>query len=346
MNQIALKVIPALLVGCTVILKPSEQTPLSALLFAKLIHEAGFPKGVFQLVNGYGSNHVGEWLASHSDIDMISFTGSTRGGREVSLAAASTLKRVSLEMGGKGANIIFDDIIEDGDMNEFRTVIEDGVWNVMSNSGQTCNAPTRMLVPEEYWDHALKIAKEEVESIQVGSAHVEGDDHIGPVVSGVQYNRIQEFIQSGIDEGATLLIGGLDKPPISNDDKLHQLQQHYESGYYVRPTIFTDCKPNMKIWKDEIFGPVLCLTKYTSEEEAVALANDSKYGLTNYVHTYDNERQLRLARKLESGMIEFNSVSLSGSTPFGGVKLSGNSREGGVWGLEDFCIVKSVSGLE
>mmetsp|Transcript_26452 Transcript_26452/g.56825 ORF Transcript_26452/g.56825 Transcript_26452/m.56825 type:complete len:430 (+) Transcript_26452:116-1405(+) len=205
MNQIALKVIPALLVGCTVILKPSEQTPLSALFFGQLMHMAGFPSGVFSLVNGYGPNHVGEWLASHTGIDMVSFTGSTRGGTQVSLAAASTSKRVSLEMGGKGANIIFDDLIPDDDSDDtddFEAAVENGVWQVMSNSGQTCNAPTRLMIPEQYWDYALAVAKETALEIQVGSAHVEGE-HIGPVVSKAQYDRIQNYIQSGIHQGAT-----------------------------------------------------------------------------------------------------------------------------------------------
>ena len=336
MNQIVLKVIPALLVGCTVILKPSEETPLSALLFGKLIHDAGFPKGAFQLVNGYGLNHVGEWLASHLDIDMISFTGSTRAGKEVSLAAASTLKRVSLEMGGKGANIIFDDWIETDDMDDFTSVIEEGVWDVMSNSGQSCDAPTRMLISKEHWEFALKVAKESALEIQVGSAHKEGE-HIGPVVSKTQYERIQKYIQAGIDEGATLLVGGLGKPILEKDE--------LREGYYVKPTIFANCSPSMTIWKEEIFGPVLCMTSYNSEEEAISLANDSQYGLTHYVHTYDRERRLRLAQKLQSGMVVINAVSLASAAPFGGVKQSGNSREGGLWGLEDFCIVKSVSGL-
>ena len=336
MNQIVLKVVPALLVGCAVILKPSEETPLSALLFGKLIHEAGFPKGTFQLVDGYGPDHVREWLACHPGIDMISFTGSTLGGKQVSLAAAPTLKRVSLEMGGKGANIIFDDLIEEsGDMDDFTSAIERGVWDVMSNSGQSCDAPTRMLIPKEHWDLALKVAKDTALEIEVGSAHKEGE-HIGPVVSKVQYERIQNYIRIGIDEGATLLVGGLGKP-FSEDEQ--------QEGFYVKPTIFADCKSDMTIWKDEIFGPVLCMTSFNSEEEAILLANDSPYGLTHYAHTYDRGRRLRLAQKLQSGMVVMNSVSLASAAPFGGVKQSGNSREGGLWGLEDFCIVKSVSGL-
>mmetsp|Transcript_11414 Transcript_11414/g.24342 ORF Transcript_11414/g.24342 Transcript_11414/m.24342 type:complete len:573 (-) Transcript_11414:162-1880(-) len=346
MNQIALKVIPALLVGCTVILKPSEETPLSALLFGKLIHMAGFPSGVFQLVNGYGPGHVGEWLASHPGIDMVSFTGSTRAGKQISATAAPTLKRVSLEMGGKGANIIFEDL---GDTDDFYEAIESGVESVMSNSGQTCNAPTRMLVPAKYWDYALEVAKEVAWEIEVDSAH-EGGDHIGPVVSETQYERIQSYIRSGIDEGATLLVGGLGKPTIEagediSDDSRRLLQRQYNDGYYVQPTIFANCSPEMTIWKEEIFGPVLCITKYDTEEEAIRLANDSPYGLTHYAQTYDKKRQKRLARKLQSGMVVINQVGLSGSSPFGGVKQSGNSREGGEWGLLDFCIVKAVSGL-
>lgn len=358
MNQIALKVIPALLVGCTVILKPSEQTPLSALFFGQLIDMAGFPAGVFQLVNGYGPNHVGEWLASHAGIDMVSFTGSTRGGKQVSLAAATTSKRVSLEMGGKGANIIFDDLIPEDDpedLEDFVEAVESNVWQIMSNSGQTCNAPTRLLVPEQYWELALDVAKHAALDVQVGSAHEEGE-HIGPVVSEAQYDRIQNYIQSGIDQGATLLVGGLGKPQYnpsvenddedsSDDESGEKLREHYQDGYYVQPTIFADCTPEMTIWREEIFGPVLCMTKFTTEKEAVELANDSPYGLTHYVHTYDKARRLRMAKRLQSGMIVMNQVGLASSAPFGGVKQSGNSREGGVWGLEDFCIVKAVSGM-
>jgi aldehyde dehydrogenase (NAD+) len=348
MYQILLKVIPALLVGCTVILKSSEQTPLSALLFGQLIATAGFPPGVFQLVNGYGPNHVGEWLASHPGIDMVSFTGSTRGGKQVSAAAAPTLKRVSLEMGGKGANIIFDLVEDGGDMHDFREAVESGVWGVMSNSGQSCDAPTRMLVHEKYWDFALHVAKEIALSVDVGSAHLEGE-HIGPVVSRVQYETIQSYIQSGIEEGAILLVGGLGKPTINTDasagDDKQKLQQHFDGGFYVRPTVFVNCKPDMKIWQEEIFGPVLCITKFSTEDDAVKLANDSMYGLTHYVHTYDKERRKRLAYKLQSGMVVMNQVELASAAPFGGVKQSGHNREGGLWGLEDFCVVKSISGL-
>ena len=238
-----------------------------------------------------------------------------------------------MEMGGKGANIIFDDLVkDDGNMDDFREVVESGVWEVMSNSGQSCDAPTRMFVPEKYYDIALEVAKETASSISVGLAHVEGE-HIGPVVSKAQYERIQSLIQSGIDEGATLLVGGLGKPAAADD------------GYYVRPTIFADCRLDMKIFKEEIFGPVLCITKFTTEEEAIKLANDSPYGLTHYAHTNDKDRRQRLAQKLQSGMIILNGVGLGPSAPFGGVKQSGNSREGGVWGLEDFCVVKAVSGI-
>jgi len=346
MNQITLKVIPALLVGCTVILKPSEQTPLSALLFGQLMHDAGFPPGVFQLVNGHGPNDVGEWLASHPNIDMVSFTGSTTAGREISLAAAATVKRVSLEMGGKGANIIFGDIISDDNMDDFEAAIDNGVWDVMSNSGQTCNAPTRMLIPKEHWDFALVVATNTAMQIQVGSAKEEGE-HIGPVVNKAQYERIQAYIQSGIDQGATLLVGGLGKPIKNDSDDIvqQQLQQHYQGGYYVKPTIFANCTPEMTIWTEEIFGPVLCMTSFETEEGAIKLANDSPYGLMHYAHTYDTQRRLRLAKKLQSGMIVFNQVWLASSAPFGGMKQSGNSREGGEWGLLDFCVVKAISGI-
>ncbi|KAL9187680.1 hypothetical protein ACHAXT_006058 [Thalassiosira profunda] len=344
MHQIILKVVPALLVGCTIVLKPSEESPLSALLFGQLIDRAGFPPGVFQLVNGYGPNHVGEWLASHPDVDMVSFTGSTRGGKQVSLAAAPTLKRVSLEMGGKGANIIFDDLIDgDGDLSDFWETVQTGVWNVMSNSGQSCDAPTRMLVPEDYYDVALKAAGEAAALIGVGSAHVNGE-HIGPVVSEAQYERIQSLIQSGIDEGARLVAGGLGKPAV--DDSGSPELEHFESGFYVRPTIFADCIPEMRVFQEEIFGPVLCITKFASTDEAIDLANNSPYGLTHYAHTYDRQRRIQLAIKLKSGMIVMNGVELSAGSPFGGVKQSGNSREGGLEGLKDFCNIKAVSGLK
>jgi len=255
MYQIVLKVVPALLVGCTVVLKPSEETPLSALLFGQLIHMAGFPPGVFQLVNGYGPAHVGEWLASHPGVDMVSFTGSSRGGREVSAAAAPTLKRVSLEMGGKGANLLFEDLLAD----EFREAVAAGVDAVMSNSGQTCDAPTRMLVPRHLWEVALDVARETALATRVRSAHATGD-HIGPVVSQAQYERIQSHIQAGIDQGATLLAGGLGRPTME-DGHGGGMQELDRDGYYVRPTVFADCTPEMTIWKEEIFGPVSSVSR-------------------------------------------------------------------------------------
>ena len=343
MSQVALKVIPALLVGCTVVLKPSEEAPLSALLFGQMIDAAGFPPGVFNLVNGYGRGHAGEWLSSHPGVDMVSFTGSTRAGREVSASAAPTLKRVSLEMGGKGANIIFDDVIgDDGDMSDFRSAVEEGVYDVMGNAGQTCNAPTRMLVPEEHWQYALDVARDAALATEVASSHDEGD-HIGPVVSLAQYERVQRYIRLGIEEGATLLVGGPGKPIAPDDDP--DLQRTYDTGYFVRPTVFANCTRTMTVWREEIFGPVLCVTPYSTEDEAVELANDTPYGLTNYAHTYDETRRRRLARALRSGMVVFNGVGQAPNAPFGGVGQSGNSREGGVWGLEDYCVAKSVSGI-
>ena len=326
MNQIALKVIPALAVGCTCVLKPSEIAPLSALLFAEMIHQAGFPPGVFNLVNGDGPG-VGTQLSSHEVVDMVSFTGSTRAGAAVTKAAADTFKRVSLELGGKGANILFADLGQ-----HLEEVVENGVYDCFGNSGQSCNAPTRMLVERSVYDAAVRKAKEVAESVQVKSAHEEGD-HLGPVVSEAQFETIQRYIQFGIDEGARLVIGGLGRPEGTN-----------QRGYYVRPTVFADCRNNMTIMREEIFGPVLCITPFDSEDEAIEIANDTPYGLTNYVHTVDLPRRRRLARALRSGMVEMNSAEGDDGSPFGGMKASGNGREGGIYGLEEFCEVKAVTG--
>ncbi|PCD76335.1 aldehyde dehydrogenase family protein [Pseudothioclava arenosa] len=322
MNQVTLKVIPALIAGCTMVLKPSEEAPLSSLLFAEFIHDAGVPAGVFNLVNGDGLG-VGTQLSTHPDIEMISFTGSTRAGKAISVAAAETLKRVCLELGGKGANLIFADADENA--------VKRGVQHCFQNSGQSCNAPTRMLVERSYYDRAVQIAQEVAEKTKVGNPREPGK-HIGPVVNKAQYEKIQGLIETGIKEGARLLAGGLGRPEGLN------------RGYYVRPTVFADCTPDMTVIREEIFGPVLSIMPFDSEEEAVALANDTPYGLTNYVQSGDGARRNRLARELRAGMIEMNGESRGAGAPFGGVGASGRAREGGHWGIEEFCDVKSISG--
>ena len=321
MNQVMLKVAPALAAGCTMVLKPAEQAPLSAVLLAEMIDAAGFPPGVFNLVNGDGAG-VGAHLTAHPDVNMDSFTGSTRAGVAISKAAADTVKRVSLELGGKGANIIFADADE--------KAVTRGVRHCFNNSGQSCNAPTRMLVERSIYDQAIETARAVAEKTEVGPADIEGRQ-IGPVVSETQFNKIQYLIKRGIDEHATLIAGGLERP-----DGLNR-------GHFVRPTIFADVTPEMTIWKEEIFGPVLTMTPFDSEEEAIALANDTPYGLTNYVQTADKSRARRLARGLRSGMVEMNGKFGAPGTPFGGMKQSGTGREGGVWGLEEFLEVKAVS---
>ena len=327
MNQVTLKVIPALAVGCTCILKPSEIAPLSSILFAEMIHQAGFPPGVFNLVNGDGDG-VGTQLSSHPDVDMVSFTGSTRAGALVSKAAADTFKRVSLELGGKGANIIF------ADAKNVDRAIENGVHHCFSNSGQSCNAPTRMLVERRIYAKALDIAKRVTENTVVGSAEDEGD-HLGPVASEDQYNKIQYYIGMGISEGARLVAGGLGRPDGTN-----------EQGFYVKPTVFADVTSSMAIMQDEIFGPVLCIMPFDTDEEALAIANDTPYGLTNYLHSENGPRRRWFARRLRSGMVEANGIGQDDGAPFGGMKASGNGREGGVYGLEEFCEVKAVTGWE
>lgn len=322
MNQVTLKAIPAIAAGCTMILKPSEIAPLSSIVFSEILHEAGCPAGVFNMVNGDGVG-VGSQLSAHPDVDMISFTGSTRAGIAISKAAADTLKRVTLELGGKGANLIF------ADANE--KAIKNGVLRVMNNSGQSCNAPTRMIVEESIYEKAVSIAAEVADSIKVSSGHEVGR-HIGPVVSEVQFDKIQNLINKGVEEGAKLVAGGPGRPEGLN------------RGYYVKPTVFADVTQNMTIYNEEIFGPVLSIMPFTNEDHAVELANDTNYGLTNYVQSEDNEKRNRVARRLRSGMVEMNGLPRSSGSPFGGYKQSGNGREGGIWGLEDFLEVKSVSG--
>jgi len=322
MNQVVLKVLPAMAAGCTMVLKPSEIAPLSSHLFAEMVDEAGFPPGVFNMVHGDGLG-VGSQLSCHLDVDMISFTGSTRAGVAITKAAANTVKRVALELGGKGANIIFADADE--------RAVRRGVRQCMGNTGQSCNAPTRMLVQRDIYDHSVKIADDVANSIAIARADRKGP-HLGPVVSEVQFNKIQGLIQVGIDEGAQLVAGGIGRPEGLN------------RGYFVRPTVFADVEPNMTIATEEIFGPVLSIIPFDSEEEALTIANDSVYGLTDYVQTTDPERAKRMARRLRAGMVEINGNSRGAGAPFGGTRQSGNGREGGVWGLEEFLEVKSVSG--
>ncbi|MEL6171173.1 MAG: aldehyde dehydrogenase family protein [Pseudomonadota bacterium] len=322
MNQVTLKVIAGLIAGCSMVLKPSEESPLSALLFAEAVDAAGVPKGVFNLVNGDGAG-AGTALTGHPDVDMVSFTGSSRAGKLISKNAADTLKRVSLELGGKGANLIFDDADE--------KAVKRGVLHCMNNSGQSCNAPTRMFVQRGSYDQAVETAAEVATSVKVGAASESGR-HIGPVVNEVQFNKIQDLIQKGIDEGARLIAGGTGRP-----DGLNR-------GFYVKPTIFADVNNDMTIAREEIFGPVLSIIPFDSEEDGLAMANDTTYGLTNYVQTQDADRAQRCARALRSGMVEMNGQGRGAGAPFGGMKQSGNGREGGKWGIEDFLEVKSVSG--
>ena len=322
MNQITLKVIAALVAGCTMVLKPSEESPLDAVLFAEMMDEAGFPPGVFNLVNGDGAG-VGGQLSAHADVDMISFTGSARAGRLISKTAADTLKRVSLELGGKGANLIFADADE--------KAVKRGVLHCMNNSGQSCNAPTRMLVQRDIYDRTVEAATEIANGVEVGSSHEEGR-HMGPVVNQVQFDKIQDLIQTGIDEGARLVAGGPGRP-----DGLNR-------GYFVRPTVFADVTNDMTIAREEIFGPVLSIMPFDTEEDGVRIANDTPYGLTNYVQTADGARANRVARALRSGMVEMNGKPRGPGAPFGGMKQSGHGREGGRWGIEDFLEVKAVSG--
>ena len=322
MNQVTLKVVPALLTGCTVVLKPSEVAPLSSLLFAEMIEEAGFPAGVFNLVNGDGPT-VGAALSAHPDVDMMSFTGSTRAGTAVAKAAIDGMKRTTLELGGKSPNLIF----ADADVEQ---AVRDGVLLCMSNTGQSCNAPTRMLVERSVYDQAVELAAETAASITVGPSDQPGP-HIGPLVSQTQYETVQHYIQIGVDEGATLVAGGLGKP------------EGLEVGYFARPTVFADVRNDMRIAQEEIFGPVLVIIPFDTEEEAVAMGNDSPYGLAGYVSTGDSARANRVARRLRAGMISVNSAGFAQGSPFGGYKLSGIGREGGTFGLDDYLEIKTIA---
>ncbi|RJF87802.1 aldehyde dehydrogenase family protein [Oleomonas cavernae] len=323
LNQIVCKVAPALAAGCTMVLKPSEIAPISGIVFAEIVDAIGLPKGVFNLVNGDGPS-VGQVIASHPDVDMVSFTGSTRAGIIVAKSAADTVKRVAQELGGKSANII----LPDADLAD---AVTQGVGACFGNSGQSCDAPTRMFVPAAAHAQALAVAKAAAETHKVGDPNAE-DTVLGPVVSQVQYDKIQRLIKSGIDEGATLVTGGLGRP-----DGLNR-------GYYVRPTIFGDVKHEMTISREEIFGPVLSILPYESEDEAIAKANDTVYGLAAYVQSKDLAHAREVARELRAGTVNINYPDWDTHSAFGGYKQSGNGREYADWGIHDFLELKSIVG--
>lgn len=322
-NQMTCKVAAALAAGCTMVLKPSEIAPFSAHIFAEILHDAGVPKGVFNLVDGDGPT-VGAAISKHPDIDMVSFTGSTRAGILVAKAAADSVKRVAQELGGKSANILLDD----ADLSE---AVASGVQQILMNSGQNCIAPSRMLVPAKLQDQVVELAKAAVENFPVGVPDAEGT-FVGPVVSEAQWNKIQGLIQLGIDDGATLVCGGTGKP------------EGLETGYYVKPTVFSDVSPDMTIANEEIFGPVLAIMPYDMEEDAIRIANETPYGLSGYVSSGDLDRARTVAAQLRTGMVHLNGAQLDINAPFGGYKQSGNGREWGAYGLEDFLEVKSVMG--
>lgn len=321
LNQVIAKVMPALAAGCTVVLKPSEVAPLTAFMFAQIIDQVGLPAGVFNLVTGHGPV-VGEALASHRDVDMISFTGSTRAGQRVSELAAKTIKRVTLELGGKSANIILDDA-------DFESAVRHGVSNCYFNSGQTCSALTRMLVPRDRHDEAVRIAKQVAQSFTVGDPHDE-KTKLGPLVSEAQYLRVRDYIRKGIEEGALLVTGGPESP------------EGLARGYFVRPTVFANVNPQMTIAQEEIFGPVLSIIPYEDENNAVQIANDTIYGLAGGVWSTNVDRAKRVARRLRVGQVEINGGQFNPFAPFGGYKQSGNGREFGIYGFEEYLEVKSM----
>ena len=323
MNQVACKVAPALATGCTMVLKPSEIAPLDACLFAEVLHEAGVPPGVFNLVNGDGPG-VGSALAAHPEVDMVSFTGSTRAGIQVAKNAADTVKRVCQELGGKSANILLDDA-------DFQKAVTRDVLGCFSNSGQSCNAPTRMLVPAARLEEVKAIARAAAAMVKEGDPQSEATT-MGPVVSKAQYEKIQRLIQAGIDEGAELLCGGTGKP------------EGLETGYYVKPTVFAGVRNDMTIAREEIFGPVLSILPYRDEEEAIRIANDTVYGLSGYVTSASIERARSVASRLRSGMVHLNDAPTDAAAPFGGYKQSGNGREWGEHGFHDFLETKAVMG--
>jgi aldehyde dehydrogenase (NAD+) len=325
MNQVAAKVIPALAAGCTMVLKPSEFSPFSAILWAKVMHEAKVPAGVFNLINGDGPN-VGAPLSSHKEVDMVSFTGSTRAGTEVAKSAAASVKRVHQELGGKSPNVLLEDA-------DFERAVTQSVLHVFQNSGQSCNAPTRMLVPASKLAEVEAIAKRVAEGVIVGDPASE-KTNLGPVVSKIQYERVESYISKGIAEGAKVVIGGAGRP------------EGLDKGYYVRPTIFSNVRNDMTIAREEIFGPVLCILPYDNEEQAVQIANDTPYGLAAYVWSQDNLHARRVGARIRAGQVTLNGASGTMNTPFGGFKMSGNGREYGEFGLRDFLEVKAVIGVD
>jgi aldehyde dehydrogenase (NAD+) len=323
LNQIACKVGPAIAAGCAMVLKPSEIAPISGIIFAEVMEAAGTPKGVFNLVNGTGPD-VGQVMAGHPDVDMVSFTGSTRAGIIVAKTAADTVKRVAQELGGKSPNIILPDA-------EFEKAVADGVTACFGNSGQSCDAPTRMLVPTERHDEALRIAKVAAEKLKIGDPRAEGID-LGPVVSQTQYDKIQRLIEAGIKEGATLVTGGPGRPEDLN------------RGYYIRPTVFGHVTNDMTIAREEIFGPVLSILPYESEEQAIEIANDTPYGLAAYVQSGDIRHARKVAARLRAGSVFVNYPEWDLFAPFGGYKQSGNGREYADWGIHDFLEIKGIVG--
>lgn len=321
-NQVVCKVAPALATGCTMVLKPSELAPLSAHLFAEMVDQAGYPAGVFNLVDGDGPE-VGAAISAHPDVDMVSFTGSTRAGIAVAKAAADTVKRVAQELGGKSPNVLLDDA-------DFEQAVTGGVLHCMNNTGQSCNAPTRMLVPESRYEEAVAFAKTAAESVQVDDPAKEGE-HIGPLVSRLQYEKVQHLIQVAMNEGARLVAGGPGKP------------EGHETGHFSKPTVFADVNNDMTIAREEVFGPVLVMIPYKDEDEAIRIANDTPYGLAAYVQAGDGGRGQRVAARLRAGMVCLNGAPHIYSSPFGGYKQSGNGREWGEFGFEDYLEIKSIS---
>ncbi|MEM9396975.1 MAG: aldehyde dehydrogenase family protein [Pseudomonadota bacterium] len=323
-NQISCKVAPAIAVGCTVVLKPSEVAPLSAQIWTEIMHEAGVPAGVFNMVNGDGPT-VGAALSRHPDVDMMSFTGSTRAGTQVAMNAAPSVKRVTQELGGKSPNIILDDA-------DLEKAVRRGVLHMYNNTGQSCNAPSRMFVPASRLAEAEEVAKRVTAALVVGDPAEEGTQ-MGPVVSEVQFNKIQGLIQEGIDEGAKLVVGGTGRP------------EGIDAGYFVKPTVFSEGNNEMTIAREEIFGPVLLMIPYETEEEAIAMANDTPYGLAGYVQSEDIDHARRVARQIRAGNIHLNGSSGGYDVPFGGFKQSGNGREWGAHGFTDYLEIKAVEGF-
>ncbi|MBP7952233.1 MAG: aldehyde dehydrogenase family protein [Sphingorhabdus sp.] len=323
-NQLAAKIGPALIAGCTMVLKPSEIAPLSAQLFAEFIDEAGFPAGVFNMVHGTGVA-IGDALTSHPEVDMVSFTGSTRAGVMIAKSAADTVKRVSQELGGKSANIVFAD-------SDLEASVKRGVLHCFENTGQSCNAPTRMIVEASAYDAAVAIAARVAAEVKLGDPKEKGP-HLGPVVSKMHFDKIQGLIQAGIDEGATLIAGGTGRA------------DGFDRGYYVKPTIFAGVHNQMTIAREEVFGPVLVMIPFADEAEAIAIANDTPYGLAAFVQSGDQDRARRVARRMRAGGVSINGAGQSYASPFGGYKQSGNGREWGEWGLHDFLEIKVINGF-